>query len=54
MKKSIVSFVMLLVAALMLSGCILVPVPVGHRDGGYRDGSDHREGGNYRNGGDRR
>lgn len=60
MKKSITSLAMvivsmLIVTALMLSGCIPIPVPVrdggGHRDGGYRDGG-HRDGG-HRDGGDR-
>lgn len=53
--KAIVSFVMLMVTALVLSGCILLPVPVGdgdgHRDGGHR-GGDHRDGG-HRDGGRR-
>ena len=51
LKKNIVTLVMLIVTALMLSGCLLLPVPVdggGHRGGGHGDGRGHRGGGDQR------
>lgn len=43
MKKSILArLALLLLATLMLSGCLLIPVDDGYRDGSYR-GRDHGE-----------
>lgn len=53
MKKSIVAFVLLMVTAMMLSGCILPPLP--DIDGGHRDGRGHggHNDGGHRDGGGR-
>lgn len=54
-KSSIISFIVMIVTAMMLSGCILPPFPDGD-GGGHRDhgrGGEHRGGGEgHRDGGE--
>lgn len=54
LKKNIVTLVMLIVTSLLLSGCLLLPVPVGDGDGGGHRGGGRGDGGRgHWGGGDR-